>query len=181
MFLSDKIRRLLLGIRCREVALLLVSASVLSYQVILVRAFSISQWHHFAYMIISIALLGFGASGTLLAVLARKRSSTATGFQVSHVSGFAVSVTAFAIALPVSFWLAQRVPFDPFLITWDWRRQVLYLGSYYLVLFVPFFAAAVAIGLALIGESATCPRFESRHSARAGKLLSRRYSSKTQM
>ena len=141
-------RRVLLGIRCREAALLLVSASVLSYQVILVRAFSISQWHHFAYMIISIALLGFGASGTLLVVLARKRSSTATGFQVSHVSWFAISVTAFATALPVSFWLVQRVPFDPFLIIWDWR-QVLYLGSYYLVLFVPFFAAAVAIGLVL--------------------------------
>ena len=53
-----------------KIALLLVSASVLSYQVILVRAFSIGQWHHFAYMVISIALLGFGASGTLLAAIA---------------------------------------------------------------------------------------------------------------
>jgi len=164
---SEKIRRPLLGIRCREAVLLLISAAVLSYQVILVRAFSISQWHHFAYMIISIALLGFGASGTLLAVLARKRSSTAKGFQVSQVSWFAISVTAFAIALPVSYWLAQRVPFDPFLIIWDWR-QVLYLGSYYLALFVPFFAAAVAIGLALIGESATCPRLYAFNMAGSG-------------
>ncbi|HTF66246.1 MAG TPA: hypothetical protein VK638_26530, partial [Edaphobacter sp.] len=61
----------LTGIRSREAALLLVSASVLSYQVILVRAFSIGQWHHFSYMVISIALLGFGASGTLLAALER--------------------------------------------------------------------------------------------------------------
>ena len=63
----NQIRRSLVGTRGREVALLLISASVLSYQVILVRAFSIGQWHHFAYMVISIALLGFGASGTLLA------------------------------------------------------------------------------------------------------------------
>lgn len=43
----DQIRCTLGGIRCREAALLLISASVLSYHVILVRAFSIGQWHHF--------------------------------------------------------------------------------------------------------------------------------------
>ena len=37
---------------------------MLADEVILVRAFSIGLWHHFAYMVISIALLGFGASGT---------------------------------------------------------------------------------------------------------------------
>jgi len=153
--------------RCREAALLLVSASVLSYQVILVRAFSIGQWHHFAYMVISIALLGFGASGTLLAVLERRRADTAASRQFSYVSWFAISATSFAIALPISFWLAQRVPFDPFLIIWD-SRQVLYLGSYYLALFVPFFAAAAAIGLALTSESATCPRLYAFNMAGSG-------------
>ncbi|HYW36684.1 MAG TPA: hypothetical protein VE957_01095 [Terriglobales bacterium] len=49
--------------------LFLVSAAVLADEVVLVRAFSFGLWHHFAYMVISIALLGFGASGTLLAVL----------------------------------------------------------------------------------------------------------------
>ena len=77
MSVSDQMRRQLLGIQGREAALLFVSASVLSYQVILVRAFSIGQWHHFAYMVISIALLGFGASGTLLAALERKMATRA--------------------------------------------------------------------------------------------------------
>ena len=167
MSLSDQIRRLLLGIRCRAAALLLVSASVLSYQVILVRAFSIGQWHHFAYMVISIALLGFGASGTLLAALERKRTNTAARFQISHESWFAISATSFAIALPVSFWLTQRIPFDPFLIIWDWR-QVVYLGGYYLTLFVPFFAAGAAIGLALTSESANCPRLYAFNMAGSG-------------
>lgn len=27
------------------------------------RLFSIIQWHHFAYMMISVALLGYGAAG----------------------------------------------------------------------------------------------------------------------
>ena len=167
MSASDQIRRLLLGMRCREAALLLVSASVLSYQVILVRAFSIGQWHHFAYMVISIALLGFGASGTTLAVLERKRASTATRLQASEVSWFAISATSFAIALPVSFWLMQRIPFDPFLIIWDWQ-QVFYLGGYYLALFVPFFAAATAIGLALTSESSKCPRLYAFNMAGSG-------------
>ena len=49
-------------------AISLVSASALAYEVLLTRLFSIVQWHHFAYMAISIALLGYGASGSFLAL-----------------------------------------------------------------------------------------------------------------
>ena len=44
----------------------LLSASALAYEILLMRLFSIIQWHHFAYMIISLALLGYGASGSFL-------------------------------------------------------------------------------------------------------------------
>jgi hypothetical protein len=108
----NQIRNSLAGIRCREIALLLVSASVLSYQVILVRAFSIGQWHHFAYMVISIALLGFCASGTLFAALQRGQANAVMLLPASQVRWFAISATSFAIALPVSFWLTPRVPFQ---------------------------------------------------------------------
>ncbi|MCH8809347.1 MAG: hypothetical protein IH993_05875, partial [Proteobacteria bacterium] len=50
------------------VAISLVSAGAIGYEILLMRLYSIGQWHHFAYMIISIALLGFGASGTFLAL-----------------------------------------------------------------------------------------------------------------
>ena len=66
--------------RRRETALFLVSAAVLADEVVLVRAFSIGLWHHFAYMVISIALLGFGASGALLAVLARGKTRLGAGY-----------------------------------------------------------------------------------------------------
>jgi hypothetical protein len=140
---------------------------VLSYQVILVRAFSIGQWHHFAYMVISIALLGFGASGTLLAALQRGQANAVMLLPASQVRWFAVSATSFAIALPVSFWLTQRVPFDAFLIVWE-TGQVLYLGCYYLLMFVPFFAAASAIGLALTSESEESPRLYAYNMAGSG-------------
>jgi SAM-dependent methyltransferase len=171
---SDQIRHFLIGLRRREAALLLVSASVLSYQVILVRSFSIGQWHHFAYMVISIALLGFGASGTLLAALDRtaKNAANVSQLRASRSVWFAFSVTLFAVALPISFWLMQHVPFEPFLIIWD-RRQLLYLGCFYLALFVPFFAAATAIGLALTTESEKCPRLYAFNlvGSGAGALL----------
>ena len=48
--------------------LLLLSAATLAFEINLTRLFSVSQFYHFAFMIVSIALLGFGASGTFLAI-----------------------------------------------------------------------------------------------------------------
>ena len=50
--------------RATLAAVAVISAAIVAYQVLLMRLFSIVSWHHFAYMIISIALLGFGASGS---------------------------------------------------------------------------------------------------------------------
>jgi hypothetical protein len=46
----------------------LSSCATLAYEVLLIRLFSISLWYHYAFMIISIAMLGFAASGVLLAI-----------------------------------------------------------------------------------------------------------------
>ena len=43
-----------------------LSAATLAYEILLMRLLSISQWHHLAYMIISLALLGYGASWRFL-------------------------------------------------------------------------------------------------------------------
>src|ERR671933_305861 len=44
----------------------LVAAATLLYEVALTRIFSIAYGYHFAFLAISLGLLGFGASGTLL-------------------------------------------------------------------------------------------------------------------
>ncbi|MDD3082936.1 MAG: hypothetical protein PHW17_12030, partial [Desulfobacterales bacterium] len=55
-------------------AVFLLSASSLAFEVLLTRIFSISQWNHLSFMVISIALFGFAASGTFLGILdARKQ------------------------------------------------------------------------------------------------------------
>jgi len=47
---------------------LLLSVAVLGFQLALMRILLVASWHHFAFVVISIALLGFGASGTMLTI-----------------------------------------------------------------------------------------------------------------
>jgi hypothetical protein len=51
-----------------NIGLLLVSMSVLVLEFTLIRVLSVSMWYHFAFMIISIALLGLGISGVTIIV-----------------------------------------------------------------------------------------------------------------
>jgi len=127
------------------ILILCVSAAVLGYEIALMRALSVARWHHFAHMVVSVALLGFGASGTLISLLRERLLRRFDG----ALTAFAA---AFALAIPLSFLLAQRVPFDAFQLAWDWR-QTLHLLEYYLLLFVPFLLGATCIGLALVHEA----------------------------
>ena len=43
-----------------------VSAATLLFQVTFVRIFSVSIWYHFAFLVVSVALFGIGASGVAL-------------------------------------------------------------------------------------------------------------------
>ena len=65
--------------------------------------FSIALWHHFVYMIVSLALLGYGASGTFL-VFAKRHL-----LPRFHAS-FAALAASFGIAAISCYALARRVP-----------------------------------------------------------------------
>lgn len=123
------------------IAVSLLSMAMIAYEILLTRLFSIALWHHFVYMIVSLALLGYGASGTFL-VFAKHR--LLSRFDAS----FAALAVAFGVASIGCYVLARRVPFNPLEIIWDWRQQA-YLAAIYLLLAVPFFAGASAIALVL--------------------------------
>ena len=123
-------------------ALAVISAATLAYEVLLIRLFAIVQWHHFAFMVISIALLGFGASGTWLALWQHWVGSHFTPI-------FAASAGLFALSAPASFLAAQSLPFNALAIVWD-PAQLLYLLAMYLLLVVPFFCGATCVGLAFV-------------------------------
>ena len=146
-------------------AILLVSAAAIGYELLLMRVLSIVHWHHFAYMIISLALLGYGASGTFIALFRRS-------LEPRFEQAFALSALAFSIAMVACFVVGQRVPFNALEIIWD-RRQVLNLALMYLAFFVPFFFAACCVGLALTCRSEAISRlyFFDLVGAGVGALL----------
>ena len=106
------------------------------------RLFSITQWHHFAYMMISLALLGYGVSGAFLMLWQR---CLLQRFATSYILNLAL----FGFASVTCFLFAQHIPFNAEEVLWD-SRQIVWLLCTYLLLAVPFFFAANAIGLALI-------------------------------
>ena len=118
-----------------------LSAAALAYEVWLVRAFAIAQWHHFAHMVISVALLGYGASGTFL-VFVRERLAERL------IPGFALGAVLFGITAPAGYMVVRALPLNALELLWD-PYQPLYLLVVYLALAFPFFCAAGAIGLAL--------------------------------
>ncbi len=134
--MTDDVRRAPLA------SVALVSCAALATEILLIRAFAVVHWHHFAYMIIGLALLGFGASGTFLALSQRRLLARFPASYLANLAAFGVLV----IASPA---LARAVPFQAEALLWDpW--QYLWLVLTYLALAAPFFCAANAIGLALI-------------------------------
>ncbi len=128
--------------RLPYLSLALTSALALAYEILLMKLFGIIQWHHFAYMIISLALLGYGASGTFIALA---REWLLKYFPYTYVSNIAL----FAVSSIFCFIIAQQIPFNPLELLWE-RSQVFWLFGLYLLLALPFFFAANAIGLAFI-------------------------------
>ncbi|MBF6023024.1 SAM-dependent methyltransferase [Lysobacter niastensis] len=135
------------------VAIALVSAAALAYQLLLMRWLAIEHWHPFAVMIISLALLGHGASGTWLSLwLGRTRSRLDTVFD----SAFATCALLFGLTATLVPMLAHWIPFNGLELAWD-PRQLLWLSALYLLLSVPFFFAACCFGLAFARHGSRIP------------------------
>ncbi|MCK5091705.1 MAG: SAM-dependent methyltransferase, partial [Gammaproteobacteria bacterium] len=115
--------------------------TALAYEILLMRLFSIIQWHHFAYMIISLALLGYGASGTFLALFRKYLISR-------YVSVYLGNLVLFGFSTMICYLLSQRMQFNIEEILWD-PHQVFRLAIIYIMLALPFFFVANAIGLSL--------------------------------
>lgn len=116
----------------------LISAVVLLFQVTLTRLFSIAQFYHFAFLVVSLALLGFGASGSLLAAWPQLRKPR---WQP-------VIALACAPATVLAYVIVNQRAFDSYAIAWD-RAQVWLLIENLLALAVPFTLAGLLIGAVL--------------------------------
>ena len=123
-------------------SLFLLSIALLTYELFIMRSFSVGSWSNFGSLVISTALLGFGVSGTLLTFLTKK---------VKQNPNFWMTATSllFIPAIAGAHIVAQFVPFNPIFVGSN-PRQFLWLGTYFLLYGIPFFFGALFIGVCFI-------------------------------
>jgi hypothetical protein len=120
----------------------LLSLATLLLELALTRVFSVANWYHFGFLVVSTALLGFGASGVTLSLWVKLREDAPLDQTLASLALLFGGVTI------ASFWVMQRIPFDPFRLLLD-RWQLAYTLLYYVVLAAPFFCSGLAISLLL--------------------------------
>ena len=122
------------GVR-NAAGLVLISAAALIFEITLTRLFAIQQFHHFAFVVVSLAVLGFAASGLLLSLQSRPPRLTWLA------GGFSLSVI-------LAYLIINNLPFDSYSIAWD-PKQIWILALYFSAAGLPFLFAGWAIGAAL--------------------------------
>lgn len=124
-----------------HLAVFLLSAATLVFEITLTRVFSVAQWYHFAFMTVSLALLGLGGSGTALALYPQL-------LKRDQVTVVATICLLFSVSVVGGYLISNHVPFDSYQIALD-RRQIVYLAVYFLSLAVPFFFSGLAVAAVL--------------------------------
>lgn len=142
----------------------LVSLGVLMLQLTLTRLFSATMYYHFAFLAISLAMFGSGASGVFVYVLDRKPSSERLP------AWLALAAALFAVATIVALLVVLGNPLSP---ADPWPRTLARLAAIYGAGALPFFFAGCAVTLAVTGLADDMSRlyFYDLCGAAAGCLL----------
>jgi len=119
-----------------------VAMAVLSLELISMRLWAVESYSSFGHMVLSVAMLGFGVSGTLLAVAGERLRARTTAL-------LDLTSLLFPLTVALSVVLARQVPFHPQDLMKDWT-QTGWVGLLYLIQFLPFFAGSLFIGLLLL-------------------------------
>ena len=125
-----------------SLSIFFLSASILSFEIIVIRLLAISHWQPFVTLAISTALLGYGLSGS---ILVKTRDLVFPG---RHLAYPALAMGAALIYRPVIY-ASGRLHLDPGLIIRD-PYQWLKVGLLIAVLTLPFTLASGALALPLL-------------------------------
>src|SRR5262245_38141795 len=119
----------------------ITTLSVLMLELALTRLFSATMYYHFAFMAISLALFGSGASGVFIYILQRKLDESRTG------QWMAIASVLFAVSTVGAMFTILSLPllFDPR----GWQNYYR-LAAIYGATSLPFFFAGCAITLAIM-------------------------------
>ncbi len=121
--------------------LFIISTITISNQIVLMQYFAYQQWYHFASIIISMVLIGFGLSGLLIPVVRKYFSES-----LEHAIDSNLLLLSFNS--PLSLIVAQHIigQFDSYLIFYDLIQNI----KFFLIILnftVTFLILALLIGL----------------------------------
>ena len=121
----------------------LVSCGVIGFEIGLMRVLQYASWYHFAFLVITVALLGFGMSGTILSLW--------RGCFLRH-GHIAVPLLALltALSIPIMLQVAQLLPVSGRFVPGLIFEQLAWWLVYWVLLTVPFALGATAVGLMLM-------------------------------
>ena len=120
----------------------------LALEVVLTRIFSVTMWYHFAFLAISMALMGSAMAGVFLYFFPRLTQPEMAQKWIGRAS------VALAVAVPIVFLIYLRIPFRPVLMNRDGAfsvEQIGWLALIYVLLTIPFFLSGSVLALTLAG------------------------------
>jgi len=122
-------------------AVFFLSAAAIADEIFLIRLLSLRFWPHFVPLILSQAMLGFGASG--IAIHATRR-----WIGCHPESAFAGLVLLAAPSFELAYRVSLRIPFDPYILLWD-PSSWPFFALFFLVLSIPFLLSGGVVGVPL--------------------------------
>ncbi len=128
----------------------IIALASLLHEFTMTRILSVSLWYHFAFMIISVALLGIGVSGVAISLFPKFLNKPIDKLLtiVSLIYGASVVLT---------FILSYYIPIDPFSL-FTQKIQFLIIPLYYLLITIPFFFSGLIISILLTKFSSEVSR-----------------------
>ncbi|HOT91292.1 MAG TPA: hypothetical protein PLJ78_16095 [Anaerolineae bacterium] len=140
--------------RHQLLGVLLTSLGSLALEVVLTRIFSVTMWYHFAFLAISLAMMGSALAGVVLYFFP-------TITRPEHARRWiGWAALALALSVPLTFWLYLKMPFQVAMNRTGGfsAAQFLVFILIYLDLMIPFFLSGVVMSLALSGWAAQAGR-----------------------
>ena len=121
-----------------------ISFSILAYEIVFTRIFAWSQWVNLSSLIITMALLGFGAAGSLISLFEDWVSN-----RLEKV--FSAGLMLFPLFLAAGFMIPSHLTFNPYELSLE-PAQMGILGLYFLFMAMAFFLGAGVICLSFIQQ-----------------------------
>lgn len=120
----------------------ITSFSILGYEINFTRIFAYAQWHNLSALIITMALLGFGTSGSIIAMMQEK-------IEADFSKHLFLAAMLFPLFLSTGFIVSSKLDFNPYEISFS-LKQALHLFLYFLFMGISFFFGAVIICIAFL-------------------------------